>query len=439
MGISSPGVGSGLDIGGIIRQLMSLERRPLVALQKRESAYNSELSAYGRLKSAMEAFKTAMTSLGSADKFQVYQATSGDETAFTATASSRANAGSFSVQVVELAAAHRMASGSMPDNNTTPIGNPGDRMTLTVGEKSFEVEIGGKTLVEIRGAINTAADNAGVAASILKESDSSYRLILSASESGTDKAIGVSFSNGGAPIADPLGTTTTVAARDAEILVDGAFTITSSTNTFSDAIEGVTLTVRNRTTAAVSLDIGRDTDAIKKSAQEFADAYNTLRKTVSDLRGGALKTDPTLLSIERRIQGILNTPPAGTEGSYQYLAQAGIAIQKDGEMTLDDSKFTAALETDFAGVAQLFTASGQGYAARLKAAATDMLASGGLIETRSDGINSRIRGNQNQQDALSYRLELVEQRFRRQYANLDVMLGQMQSTSNYLTAQLRAI
>lgn len=439
MAISSPGVGSGLDIGGIIRQLMAVERRPLAALQQRESAYNSELSAYGRLKSAMEAFRTAMTNLGSADKFQVYQATSGDETAFTATASSRANAGSFSVQVVELAAAHRMASGSMPDNNTTPIGNPGDRMTLTVGDKSFEVEIGGKTLVEIRGAINTAADNAGVAASILKESDSSYRLILSASESGTDKAIGVSFSNGGAPIADPLGTTTTVAARDAEILVDGAFTITSSTNTFSDAIEGVTLTVRNRTTDVVSLDIGRDTNAIKKSAQEFADAYNTLRKTVSDLRGGALKADPTLLSIERRIQGILNTPPAGTEGSYQYLAQAGISIQKDGEMTLDESRFIAALDTDFAGVAQLFTASGQGYAARLKASATEMLASGGLIETRRDGINSRIRASQNQQDALSYRLELVEQRFRRQYGNLDVMLGQMQSTSNYLTAQLRAI
>lgn len=436
MSVSAPGIGSGLDVQGIVNQLMQLERRPLVALQQREAGFQAQISAYGGLKSALESFRTAMTNLGNTGKFQVHKATSGNEKAFTATASSSANIGSYSVEVVGLAAAHRMASAAVADSDTTTIGNDGDKMRISAGDDDFTIEIGGKTLDDIRSAINSHADNSGITASLLKSEDG-YHLILSSSKSGTANGIGLDFTDvADQTIADPLTMGTTVAATDAEIRVDGAFTIKSSTNTFTGAIEGVTLTAKETTTSAVSLDIGRDINAIKKSAQEFADAYNALRNTISDLRGRALKGDSTLLSIERTLRGIINTPPSGIESDYQYLAQVGLALDKDGRMKLDGSRFEAALDNDFAGVAQLFANNDQGYAYRLRAMATDILDSSGPIDSRRDGINSRIKTNQAQQERLSYRLEQIEQRYRQQFNSLDAMLGQMQATSNYLTQQL---
>ena len=436
MSISSPGVGSGLDIAGIVRQLMSIERRPLLALQQRVTQFNTQLSAYGRLKSALESFRSAMENLASTDKFQVYSATSGDEDAFTATASSSANVGSFSIKVNALAANHRMASATIPDSGTTTIGNSGDTMTITVNGKSFAVDIGGKTLSQIRSAINSATDNVGVTASILKENDTSYRLILSADESGTANAISLDFTNGGLPITDPLTMATTVAAANASLLIDDTFTVTSSSNTFSDAIEGVTLTVKATTATNVSLTIAKDLGAIQGSTQAFADAYNTLRSTIQDLRKGTLKSDNALLSIESRIRGILNTPPTGLSGSFRYLAQVGLAIQKDGTMTLDADTLETALTTDFSAVADLFANDGQGFAYRLEAAADEMLSTGGIIESREKGINDRISSNQDQQASLEYRLQLIEERYRRQFGSLDTLLGQLQTTSNYLTRQL---
>lgn len=439
MSISSPGVGSGLDIAGIVSQLMAIEQRPLVALQQRETGFHAQISAYGTLKGALESFKSAMSGLAEVDKFQVFKATSADETAFTASASSSANTGAFAIQVTGLAAMHRMASASFADTGTTTIGNAGDTVTITVDGSSFAVDIGGKTLSEIRAAINDATDNVGVTASILGESASSFRLILSSNDTGAAKAIGLAFANGGSPITDPLTMATTVAAADASILVDGSFTVTSSTNTFTDTIEGVTLTVKNTTADNVDLTVTKDTGAINKSAQDFVNAFNSLRTAISGLRAGALKSDNTLLSIERGIRGVLNTAPAGLGGDDQYLAQVGISIQKDGSMAFDSAKFLEALDEDFGGIAQLFANDNQGYAFRLEKLASGMLDTDGLLDARTDGLNASIRQSQHRQEDLAFRLTRIEQRYRNQFSALDTLLGQMQVTSNYLTQQISAL
>lgn len=436
-GISVSGVGSGLDVNAIVTQLMALERKPLEALQSQASDYQTQLSAYGKLRSAVSSFESAMDGLGSLSKFKVFAAVSSDEDALSAVASSSAGPGSLSVQVVNLAVAKRMGSGSFASTDT--IGATGDSMTLTVGSASFTVDIGGKTLAQIRDAVNEAADNAGVTATLLNESDSSQRLVLTSNETGTANAVNLSFENGGSPIADPLGMTETVAAEDAQLLVDNTYTITRSSNTIDDAVQGVTLTLKAETTSAVNLTVQRDNEAVKESVGAFVEAYNNLRSTIDALRKGGLSGDNTLLLMERRIQGILNTPPSGLTGGYSYLSQIGVSLQKDGTMAVDDAQLSTALSSNFNGVADLFADKGQGYAYRLGAAAGEFLASNGLIDSREDGINSRIDLVRNRQDALERRLEDIQKRYETQFSALDTLIGQLSSTGNYLTQQLSAL
>lgn len=439
VGIAAPGVGSGLDVNSIVSQLVALERRPLGLLETQKADYESQLSAMGRLRSALDSFESAMDALGSLDKFSVYTATSADEEAFTATASSSASVGELAVRVVNLATSHRLGSGSVADTDTSAIGSAGDQMTVTVDGQSFTIDIGGLTLAEVRDAINEASDNVGVTATILSENDSSYRLILNSDASGTANAMSLAFTNGGSPITDPLSMTETVAAEDAQLLVDNTYTITRSSNTIDDAIQGVTLNLLAETAGSVELSVNRDLDAVEESVQAFADAYNALRSTIDDLRAGQLAGDNTLLSIERQLRDVLNNPPAGASSGFEYLSQIGVSIQKDGSMSVSSGDLRASLERDFTAVANLFAAEDQGYAYRLESVATGLLQTQGLIDAREDGLQKRIDDVTDRQLELERRLVTVEERYRTQFAALDSLLSQLNTTSTYLTQQLATL
>jgi flagellar hook-associated protein 2 len=227
-----------------------------------------------------------------------------------------------------------------------------------------------------------------------------------------------------------------LAELDAEILVDNTYTITRGSNTIDDAIDGLTLNLKQETTAAAHVTVDRDTDAVAAAIQGFVDAYNAVRSTVSSLRGKELKNDSTLRSIEASIQSVLNTPPSGLTSSYTYLSQIGVSIQKDGTMKLDSSVLEDAIAADFTGVAQVFANDDQGYIFRLDARLDDLLASDGLIDSREDGIKESQKTLNSRIDSLEYRLELIEKRYRSQFTALDTLLGQMQGTSQYLLRSL---
>ncbi len=435
--ISAAGIGSGLDVTTIIGQLMTLEQRPLVALQQKEAGFYAKLSSLGQLRSAVSSYQSAVGALTSSSSLETYTATSADTAKFTATADSSAAKGTYDIEVTNLAVAQKLGSSAFADSDTTKIGNAGDKMTLTVGTDSFSVEIGDKTLSDIAAVINDASDNIGVTASVLQEDANNYRLVLSSDASGTANTITLAFEDSGAsPIADPLSMAQIQAADDASFIVDGTYTITRSSNTVTDAIQGVTLNLLEMSTSAVQLDVVQDTGNITTAVNGFVSAYNTLQNTLTGLSSGELSGDSTLRMLQGRIRSILNSAPTGLSGAYSSLSEIGVEFQKDGTLTLDSADLSSAIKDDRTAVTDLFANDDQGYAFRLNALMDDTLDGDGLISTRESGINASISTIKDGIERMGTRLEIVESRLRAQFSALDLLVSNMQTTGNFLTQQL---
>jgi len=436
--ISAAGIGSGLDIESIITSLVDVEKIPLTKLQAKAGDLLTQVSAYGTLRSALASFQDSASALASTDSFNFFSATSGDEAAYSVTADNTAAAGSYSINVDSLAAAHKLGSDPIASSSTL-IGTAGDQMTITIGTESFTLDIGARSLSSIQDLINEATDNVGVTAGIVQESDTSVHLVLTSENTGLANQISVAFTDSGDnPITDPLGMTQIQPAADAQITIDNTYTVSRSSNTISDAIEGVTFELQAVSTSVSQMSISRDSSAISSAVSGLVDSYNSLLSSFSELRNGGLTGDSTLRLIENQIRSVMGSK-AGVDGVFNYASQVGITFQKDGTLSFDSAELSSALETDRVAVMDLFTNDDQGLAFRMDSLVESMLSTSGLVDARVDGINARVDNTNDQIDRMQYRLTQIETRYRAQYTALDTLLGSLQSTSDWLTGQLDSL
>jgi flagellar hook-associated protein 2 len=437
--ISAAGIGSGLDIESIITSLMQVEQIPLQNLQVKAGDLLTQVSAYGTLRSALATFQDSVSELASTDSFNYYSATSGDAEAYTVSADNTAAAGSYSISVDNLATAHKLGSTTSIADSSTLIGNTGDQMTITIGSDSFTIEYGGKSLASIQDLINEASDNVGVTAGIVQESDTSVHLVLTSENTGLDNAISLAFTDsGGGAITDPLGMSQIQAAEDAQITIDNTYVISRSSNTISDAVEGVTFELLAETASASQMTISRDAGAITSAVSDLVDGYNSLMSSLSGLSGGELEGDSTLRLIEYQIRNLVGGA-MGVDGDYQYASQVGISFEKDGTLSFDSDQLATALEANRDAVVDFFTNEDEGLAVRLDSQLESMLQTSGLIDAREEGLNARVDATNDQIERMQYTLTLTEKRYRAQYTALDTLLGQLQTTSDWLTGQLETL
>ena len=385
----------------------------------------------------MASFQDATSALKSFDDFDAFSAQSGNSSVFTVTANNDVALGSYDILVNSLAASQKQGSLAFAEADT--IGNAGDQMTIGIGDDEFTIEFGGKTLSEIQTAIKEATDNVGVSAGIIRESDSSLHLLLSSENTGTANTMTFSFADsGGTAIADPFGFTQIQAAADASITIDDSYTVTRSSNSISDAIQGVTIDLQSTSASNVSLNITRDSEEIITSVETFVESYNELLASMSKLKEGDLSGDGTLRLVETQVRSVLGSN-ASVTGAYSYASDVGISFQKDGTLTFNSKKLTNALQDDLTSVADLFANDDQGFAFRLDAKLKGMLENDGLIDAREEGLNASVDNNNKEIESMQHRLELVGARYRSQFSALDVLLGELQATSSYVTAQLSAL
>jgi flagellar hook-associated protein 2 len=449
-GIQASGVGSGLDINSLVSQLVSAENSSRSApILRRETAATTKISALGTLKGALGAFKGALTPLRNLDVFSARKATSADTTRFTATADSTAAAGSYDIEVKNLASAHRLASNAYVGGSTTAIGY--GSLAISVGDESFNVDIAqdGNTLEDIRDAINNAPDNKGVQATLLTGTEGT-RLILTSRKTGAEHAIKIVSSGGDGGLAaldyDPSGTLNMVEkdqAKDASVMISG-FPVSSSTNVIDDAVEGVTINLlKAEVGVKTTLNISFDSASVTTRIQSFVTEYNNMQSALAKLgsydaeskSAGPLLGDSLLRGIEQDMRRGLTNPVTGLTGEYKVLASIGITTTASGALELDQTKLTKALDSDPDAVAQLF-GSEDGVAARLFAQVDTRLASGSDLDSRNASLKRDLDQIADDKEALALRMEQIEARYRKQFTALDSLLSQLQTTSSYLAQQL---
>jgi flagellar hook-associated protein 2 len=452
-GLSSPGIGSGLDINGLVEKLVAAERAPRQAqITRAQTSTVTTISALGQLKGALGAFQNSLSQLSTLDTFSSRSATSSDVEKFTATATSSAAPGSYDIEVVRLASAHQVSSQGFANGSSHIVGH--GTLTIGLGLSTFQVGIpeSAQTLAQIRDAINSAPSNNLVRATIVNGSDGAH-LVLTGQASGASNTISISAAggNGGLAALDystatPAAYTQPRAASDAEVNVAGV-TRTSNTNTIANLIDGVEITLLEADEGEThTLRIANDTSTIESKIANFVAEFNSLAGTIGTLRSyepetkkaGPLLGDAMLRAIESEIRGKLTDRVGGLAGAHQSLASIGVKTNKDGTLSLDSAKLKTALRDNYDGVAAIFASEG-GVAARLKASIEPRLAATSELSVRSKALSTKSVELQKQMTALDTRMAAVSQRYLKQFNSLDTLLSQLQNSSTFLTQQLSSI
>jgi flagellar hook-associated protein 2 len=397
--VSATGIGSGLDIEGLVAQLVSAESTPVESrLTSKEAALTAEFSAFGSLNGALASFQNSLSQLNNINTFSQRLASASDGDVVDISANSDASTGTYGLSVTQLAKTHSLASGSYSSvsdtvgtgtitirfgttDYTSPDPGPESYNSFSVnpdvGVATFTIDNTNNTLAGLRDAINDA--DAGVSAAIVNDG-SGYRLLLNSSATGEANSLEISVDDTGdsddlnnsglSALAFNSGATNlsqTVAAQDALFSING-LAVSSSENTISDVIDGVTLTLKDVTgEAPVSLSITEDQDSVKAAVTGLVDSYNSLTNTINRLTAydpdtgiaGALQGDFSVRSIASQLRSVLTGSVEGfSEATFGSFSEIGITTESDGTLSINSANLDKALASHFDEIVGLFAAVG---------------------------------------------------------------------------------
>lgn len=474
MGVSSLGIGSGLALDDLLSQLVQAERAPRIAeLNKREEQTKVQISAFGKLRSAMNALRTPLDTLGNPDRMQARAATvsnpDSDNPHFTMESSRSAARGNYSIEVLDLAQGTRAESGAftgVDQQITTASGN----LTFATqdGEDTFNIAVDADaSLEDIAKAVNGSKDNFGVSASLINTGGSTpeTRLVFTSDKTGADKELVVSNDNAEldsvstlATGAGPAGMTIDAedSAKDARISIDGIEAY-STTNTFENTIQNTSITVLRETGSEGAIDASVDYDAegVKAAIETFVEAYNGLIDEIGSNtqyrpanEDGESQSGPLIGdSLVRSIQTSFSSIVAGSTGGEEInnLFQIGLSFDSDGKLEFSSDSFgdqgtgnqrlTTALEENFDAVAEMFSGE-NGIASRIDTLVTQYGQSGGLLQARSQAVESQQELIKDEREAFERYIENYEETQRKRFSGLDSTIANLQSNANMMFAQL---
>ncbi|BEM33577.1 flagellar filament capping protein FliD [Serratia marcescens] len=463
--ISSLGLGSGLDLNGLLDKLTKAEQQRLTPYTTKQSSYNAQLTGYGTLKGALEKFDNLSKEMAKEDFFKATTATEHD--AFKITTNAKAVPGNYVVEVNKLAQAQTLTTQAKVSDQGAKLGAEGvtDRsLTITAGNPPKETKIplsdDQTSLLEMRDAINGA--KAGVTASIMRVGDNDYQLAISSSTTGENNKISLQVDNDD-KLGDILnynatrGTGTamkqTVAPQDAELMVNGT-AIKRSTNSISDALQGVTIDLKTKTKTdepqhlVVSTNTAGTTDKIK----EWVDSYNSLLDTFNALSkftpvktgeapnpsNGPLLGDNTLRGVQSSIKSALSA--AQDNPDLKGLGNLGISTNtKTGKLEIDSAKLKKAMDEKPDQVSNFFVGNGKdtGMATEIHNQIQSYIKSGGIIENSTKSINTNLDRLNSQITTVTASIQNTIDRYKQQFVQLDTMMSKMNGTSNYLAQQFK--
>jgi flagellar hook-associated protein 2 len=446
--ITSSGLISGIDTASIVDQLVSLESRPISLLRSRQSALKAQVSALGDIVSKLSALEAAAKGLAT-DGVLAAKVTSTND-AFTATPGAGALGGRYGVRVDQLARAAKWRSGAFAAS-TSPVA--GGTLDLSVAGKAYGplTIAAGTTLADV--AFQIRQTGAPVSAQVLTGKDGAYLSITTRAtgHAGADPAaaLAIAFTPSGAGGGTDPGFAEVEGARNALFAIDG-LDFERQTNTVTDALPGVTLTLKKGATAPATtgtvedLVLTTDAEASKAKLQKFVDAYNgvmalvqkQLAVTKSTDRGSTLAGDSTVRALQKSLQGLLTTIVPDLPG-VRTLADVGVKTGRDNALSIDATTFAAALARDPSAIDTLFSKAETGLAAVVSTFVQGQIrTSDGILTARQSGLNRTVTSLDGQATVMQRRVDAFRANLVRQFTAMETTLSNLKSTGSYLTSQM---
>ncbi len=400
MTISSAGIGSNLNVESIVSQLLTIDKQPITVLDSKTASFQAKLSGFGTLKSVLSQFQSALSSLSDISKFQGVKTNVADATIASASGSSIAVPGSYSLEVSKLAQAQKLNAAGQTTSTAAIGANVSTTLSFDFGTisngtlgatdgkytgaafasngagvKTVTIDGSNNSLSGIRDAINKA--NVGVTATIVNDgSNTPFRLSLTVNAPGKSNSLKLSVA-GDAAISsllshDPSANagqalSETSTAQNAVFKLDG-IEVTKTTNSVSDAVAGVTLNLaKTNVGAPTTITVARDTSTVVASVNSFVKSYNDISKALQDAtaynattkQGAILNGEASVRIIQNQIRSALGAPVTGGASTFTLLSQVGVTVQKDGSLGVDSTKLQTAVDTNFSQIAGLFASAGK--------------------------------------------------------------------------------
>lgn len=448
------GLSSGLPLDQLVSDLTNALYSPkFEELNTREISVQSEISAFATLESAMDELFTAVKVLDDSATYQSKIAVSQASSIFTASADDTAVLGSYEIEVTSLAQANKLRSNpTLIPSSTSTVGT--GTLSISVGTGSFDVAIDGTndTLEGIRDAINNASDNSIITATILNVDDGS-ELILTAVNTGLTNTITVSVDDddltdtntSGLSILDSGNLTELDPAQDATLEIETQVA-TSSTNVFSDVIDGFTITANKVTdpvdttdTLEISLKTSTATDAINTLIEKYNDVqalitslmdYNVETNVAGPLLGNGL-----VRGIENQLRSIIGGEVEGITTDFTRVSEIGFETQLDGTINIDESILNDAIANNIESVEALF-ASTNGIAIQLNNALDSYLQINGIIDSTQETLDEKLANFNTERTELTRKSDDYFEFLNERFTTLELQLSQFQAQSDFLTNAL---
>lgn len=446
MGLTSVGLGSGLDINGIVSALVGSERDPKVAeFNSKEGEITSEISALGSLKSALSTFQDSLDFLSKAESFESNQTSLSQRDYLSATVDDTAVAGSYNISVEQLAESQKVGTIAVAD--VTAALDEGT-LNFAVDGEDFDIEVTTEdTLQTLVAKINDSEDNIGVTATIVN-SDAGAQLVLTSDETGIANNITVTATDTGAGtvLADTFAMTELQEAKDSIIYVDG-LKLTSSSNEITNAIDGVTLNLKDADVAETTkLTVSKNTGAVETAIGEFVGAYNEMMETIGGLtsynadteQAAVLQGDALPRGIQSQIRNVISSAFSTSSGNLS-LASLGVTTTRSGTLEIDDDILQDALKNDMSDIKDMFSAENSGFVAKMTGYLDAYTETGGVIDSRDSALDGRLDRLNSDRESFALKMSALEARLYKQYNQMDLIVGQLTSQSADLQARLDSL
>lgn len=443
--LTTLGAGSGIDTKALAQNLADAEISPRKdIINAKITKTEAKISGYGYLKTALNDLKMAFAKLDDASDFASITPANTQPNAIGVVANSSAQAGSYSLEVSQLARSQRTASNAFAARNAPLNGGQSFNLNLAInGATATPISVTTDTPAGVVSAINSA--NLGVTAQLLQTGDATtpYTIVLTG-KSGAANSFSMTAAGGQITFANNLQT-----AADATFKVNG-LSITRSSNQVSDLIDGVTLNLFATTTTPARIDLNRETSAIKDSLKGLVTAYNDLEVTLKELGnskstikdgGGSLVNDSILQRIRTQVHDFLINDSSTPGSTIKAARHAGLGFDRDGKLTLDESKLDSALQDHFDEVVQAFTANTNnksmysydaGIAGDAVVKLDQMLRFTGVISTQASSASKQIDVYKVELSKLDDRMAQILDQYIRQFSAMDSIVGNTNSLKSSL-------